>query len=120
MEKVYIFSFVLVLCWTHIKSQVHSDNICPEASCSSFNCATPSCNCATFKPPDGIAKEWAPQFVLITFNKVVRQEFYEKFNTVFTKNRRNPSGLRITSTLFVADKNGNKNSETTDYCLVQK
>ena len=126
MSTVTLSQLVLIyiICLqTLVNCQVPIDSDrfqCPSYDCDLTNCKLPGCLCANTSAPIGLSSAIVPQFVVFTFNDVIRREFYQPLIGIFTKNRRNPSGRRIAATMFVSDEEGTGSKVTTDYCLARR
>jgi hypothetical protein len=98
---------VLALC------AITTGKVLPKEACNPATCQLPDCFCSNIEPPGGLRSEEIPQIVYLTFDDGITTSNKGFYDELFTDDRKNPNGARISGTFFVTH-------EYNDYTLTHE
>ncbi|CAG7732835.1 unnamed protein product, partial [Allacma fusca] len=76
--------------------------VCEIIPCDSTVCSLPNCSCSDKYVPGNLTMSEIPQMVFLTFDDANSEQSDILYKKIFTSERKNPNGARITGTFYVS------------------
>ncbi|CAG7660156.1 unnamed protein product [Allacma fusca] len=92
---------------------IGTGKVVPKEYCDVDKCKLPNCFCSNIEVPGGLRTDEVPQIVYLTFDDGITSSNKGFYDELFTDERKNPNGAKISATFFVTH-------EYNDYTLTHQ